>query len=249
MITVSTSEEARDDAKMIRGGAVSLLETMSQILDFSRLESDIIELDIVEVDVRKIVEAAVRDVGSFAENKGLHCRAIKADLSTISSLNKCQIVLYMPGKQHFVVLTSIDNDFVRIIDLASRKFCYRTATDFFPMDWSTGVALVLSQNAIAGDLNDISSQEMADISGAAGWTCTYLLQDFSVVNCQYAAGECLGDYTVYWERWGCESASSGSCSSTSLWRLSTAFCIEDPDPGIDCTTDGDWTHYWMTACM
>jgi len=191
----------------------------------------------------------LQSMKQFAENQGLHCRAIKADLDTLSSLDDCQMILYLPAQQHFVNLAGIDADSVRLIDLAGRKFHYRADTNFFPLDWSTGVTLLLSRDAIPGDFVDISVQELADISGADGWTCTDLLQAFNVVNCEYVGGVCSGNYTIYWERWGCESAASGSCTTGSYRRLSTATCIEDPEPDKDCMTDGDWTEYFMNACM
>lgn len=216
---------------------------------FGQLDVSVSDTELTDLVVGPDRQTNLYEMKQFAENQGLQCRAIKTDLNTLRNLSNCQVILYLPGKKHFVVLAQMGTDFVRIVDLASRKFCYRATTDFFPMDWSTGVALVLSQTKIRGDLNDISQQEQVDISGAGGWTCSYLLQSFNVVNCTYVGGLCTGNYWIYWERYGCISAESGSCSSLWLWRVSTAACINDPAPGIDCTTDGNWTHSWIYACQ
>jgi hypothetical protein len=96
----------------------------------------------------------------YIKNLGLNCRAVQTNLETIKGLGDCQIILYLPGKKHFVVLESIDNGYVRLIDLASRKFYYRTDISFFNMDWTTGVALVISDEAIEENLRDIDDSEL-----------------------------------------------------------------------------------------
>lgn len=184
----------------------------------------------------------------FAQNAGLYCRAVTTDIDTLKSLQDCQVILHIPGKKHYVVVESIDNDFVRIIDLANDKFYYRTDINFFDMDWTEGTALLISNEIISGDLAEISDTELANITGATGYTCTLLLQEYNVEFCIYIDGGCDGSYVEYYERWGCESAESGSCSMTWMMRLRTAPCIEDPYDPFNCTITGNWTVYYMRAC-
>jgi hypothetical protein len=190
----------------------------------------------------------LRDIKYFVQDLGLNCRAIQANFDTIRDLSNCQIILYLPGKKHFVVLESIDSDYVRLIDMASRKFYDRVDISFFDMDWPTGVAFIISNNTIQGDLVDIAENELGNIVGASGYSCTRLIQQYSYVLCQYVAEECLGYYTIYWERWGCEAAENGTCSSDWFYRLSKTPCIEDIYDPFNCTVTGDFTDYWMRAC-
>ena len=184
----------------------------------------------------------------FVQNLGLNCRAVQTGLETIRDIGNCQMILYLPQKRHFVALESIDGEYVRIVDLASRKFYYRTDISFFDMDWTTGVALVISNSPIETDLRNLDDDELNNIVGAAGYACTKLLQSYRVILCEFLGGECLGYYTTYWERWGCEAAESGSCSYAWFTRLSRSPCVEDIEDPWSCTVTSDVTNYWMRAC-
>ena len=113
---------------------------------------------------------------------------------------------------------------------------------------SRGTALLVSNSAITGDFADIADADLADITGAAGYTCTNILQYYNVDYCAYIGGQCGGNYIIYWLRWGCEWAESGSCSMTWLERLRYTPCIEDPYDPFGCTVTGDWYFYYMRAC-
>lgn len=184
----------------------------------------------------------------FAQQLGLYCRPVTTDIETLKSLDDCQVILHIPSKKHFVVLESIDNSFVRIIDLTKDKFYYRTDVNFFGMDWPDGVALLISDKTIAGEFTEINEAELANITGGAGYTCTRLLQEYGVIFCEYVGGQCEGYYQIYFPRWGCESAESGSCSMTWMWRIAVCPCIEDPYNPNDCIVNGEWRFYYMRAC-
>jgi hypothetical protein len=187
---------------------------------------------------------------NFAQNLGLNCRAVQTDLETIRNMGDCQVILYFPGKKHFVALESIDGEYVHIVDLTSRKFYYRIDASFLDMAWSTGIALVISNCATEGNLRDLDDNELNNITGAVeGYTCTRLIQNYNVVFCQLIGDFCAGYYTVYWERWGCEAAESGSCSTTGYYRVSRTPCVEDIYDPWSCIGSGNWTHYWIAACM
>jgi hypothetical protein len=222
--------------------------TASMKYALGRLGVDVSDSQLAELVNEPDNSTSLYDMKQFIQNLGLNCRAVQTDLKTLTGLGNCQIILYLPQKQHFVVVDSIDGGYVRIVDLASRKFYYRTDISFFDMDWTTGMALVISKSAIQGDLQDIGDSQLNDIVGAAGYSCTKVLQNEKTILCQQVDYECLGYYTYYYRRLGCEAAESGSCSTTWFVRLTESPCIENIyNPGT-CTVTGDWTDYWMRAC-
>lgn len=186
----------------------------------------------------------------FVQGLGLYCRAVKTDIQTMQNLKDCQAILHIPGKSHFVVLEVVDDKYVWTIDLASDKFYYSTDKNFFGMDWTEGVALLVSNKPIDqnGNFVDIAADELGNIVGAAGYSCTNLLQEYNVIFCDYVGGECGGFYREYYERWGCKSDTSGSCSSPRMIRYAETPCIEDPYDPYACTGTGEWTCYYMRAC-
>jgi hypothetical protein len=185
----------------------------------------------------------------FAQSKGLYCRAVKTDIKTLKGLYGCQVILHIPGKNHFVVLAGIDNEYVWCIDLANNKFFYRTDINFFGMDWTEGTALLVSNHPIQGNFTQIDDDQLRSIIGGAGYTCTRLLQEYYVVYCtQLAPGLCEGYYQEYYTRYGCEAAPSGSCTTSAKLRYKETPCIEYPYDPSQCAVTGEWTCYYMRAC-
>ena len=187
-------------------------------------------------------------IKQFVKGLGLYCRAVRTDIKTLKSLSGCQAILYIPGKKHFVVLEVIEDKYVWTVDLTSRKFYDRTDIDFFPMDWTDGTALIISNNAIKGDFTEIDESELDNIAGAAGYQCNILRQDDGEILCDYIGGECGGSYTWFFKRWGCGPAQSGSCSQTKMQRYEKAPCIECPEDPYCCTPLEPGTFYYMQAC-
>ncbi len=183
----------------------------------------------------------------FAEGLGLYSRAVTTDISTLKELANCRAILHVPGKKHFVVLESIDNSYVRIVDLSNDKFYYRTDINFFSMDWSAGTALLLSNETIEGDFTDIPDTELGGIVGASGYSCTQKLQNAGFSPCDYILETCWGLIVNYYERWGCEAAESGSCEMQWMGRCGTCQCTDGDLPGT-CTGVGEWLFYYMMAC-
>ena len=184
----------------------------------------------------------------LAQNLGLYCRAVKTDIQSLRNLSNCKVILHIPGKNHFVVLGGIDNEYVWCIDLANNKFYYNTDINVFGMDWTEGVALIISNQSIQGEFSEIEDARLGRIVGSAGYSCTRLLQEYNVIFCSYVGGLCGGLYDEYYERWGCASATSGSCPSYILIRYKTSLCIQDPYIPGACTVTGEWTCYNMRAC-
>jgi len=185
----------------------------------------------------------------FAEGLGLNCRAVTIDVSTLKEIENCRAILHVPGKKHFVVMESIDDSYVRIVDLSNDKFYYRTDINFFSMDWSAGTALLLSNDSIAGDFTEIPDSELGGFIGASGYTCTKFLQEEDYIFCDQIGGICTGLIVNYYTRLGCEGAESGSCEMTWKARCGTCQCINKPWRPWECTGIGDWEYTYMLACL
>ena len=152
------------------------------------------------------------DMMRLAQSQGLFCRAVKTDLATLKNLNDVKAILHIPGKGHFVLLNEVTDQDVWLTDLSSKKFYYRQSIDFFPMDWPEGTALLLSTRPISGQPGALSDATLATIAGGA-YQCNNLLQEYTTYGCDsYGYTGCGGTVSVYFERWGCGSAPSGSCS-------------------------------------
>jgi hypothetical protein len=186
----------------------------------------------------------------FSQKLGLYCRAVRTDIQTLKELYGCQAILHIPGKNHFVVLGEIDHEYVRSIDLASNSFFYRTDINFFDMDWAKGTALLVSDKPIQiqGNFTEIAEAEVYSVVGGGGYACDALLQEYYVVYCAYALGLCGGFYEIHYERWGCCSAPSGSCTASRMLRYVESPCIDDPYRPYNCAITGEWTCYYMRAC-
>ncbi len=186
----------------------------------------------------------------LTESLGLYCRAIKTDLQTLKNLHGCKVILHIPGKNHFVVLDHIDDQYVWIADLANNNFYYHTDINFFQMDWTEGTALLISNKPIQvqSSFANIADGQLYKMIGSAGYACSQLLQEYDVIFCSYAGGVCGGYYQEYFERWGCNYAPSGSCSYSKMLRFMASPCINDPYYPGHCTVTGEWTLYYMRAC-
>jgi hypothetical protein len=181
---------------------------------------------------------------------GLNARAVTMDLATLRTLTGCKAVLHMPGTDHFVVLNCIDGPDAWLVDLSSKKFCYRTSADLLPDAWSEGTALLLSVRPITGQLNDMDKTAAGTITGGAGWSCINLISGRDVYYCNGYDPPigCDGYLEYYYVRYGCLETPSGTC--TEQWMLLNAStpCIQDPTDENECYPDGEWTYYYVPAC-
>jgi len=214
----------------------------------SQLGKDVTDRQLTQLVSEPDKTTSLIAMKQFAQGLGLYCRAVKLDIQMLKSLDGCKVILHIPKKNHFVVLGDIDDRYVCSIDLANDNFYYRTDVGFFGMDWTEGIALLISNSPITGKFIDIDDGELKTIIGGDGYSCTNLLQEYDVVFCSYFGGECWGYYELYWERWGCEAAPSGSCPSYSMLRCVESPCIEDPYDPWACYITCEWTSYYMRAC-
>jgi hypothetical protein len=152
----------------------------------------------------------------------------------------------MPHHNHFVVLDHFEDDYVWLADLSNSKFLDRHEVSRFSGDWSSGVALLLSNQPIVGQFEDIGDNALDAIAGGNGWSCTSIIQQESVDFCWETMGDCGGYFTWHYERWGCEWAPSGSCPDYALAFYSEDECRWNPSQG--CYGPGNWYTAYGTAC-
>jgi len=192
-------------------------------------------------------QTTMDDIKRFVQGLGLYCRAVKTSVSVLRDLPACQAILHIPGQNHFVVVDHIDEQDAWIVDLSKPTFYYRQDVGSLPIDRSGGMALLVSDRPISGPLDDVSDIQLATRAGGDGWSCTLLLQESSVTRCQTDGYTCWGVIRVYAERWGCETAPSGSCFEIRLGRYIYDDCFMKPDLS-GCTCDASWEIVYMDAC-
>ncbi len=217
----------------------------------SQLGKEITEQELAQLVSEPNKTTTLYAMKQFVQSKAFYCRAVRTDIKTLKNLYGCQVILHIPGKNHFVVLAGIDSEYVWCIDLASDKFFYHTDIDFFGTDWTEGTSLLVSNQPIQieGEFTEIDDGQLNKIVGGAGYTCTRLLQSYDVIFCSNPVpGVCGGYYQEYYTRYGCEAAPSGSCTGYRMLRYKESPCIEDPYDPFNCNVTGEWTCYYMRAC-
>jgi len=224
--------------------------TIAMEYALSRLGKDVTDQQLAQLIGEQNGNTNLYAMKQFAEGLGLYCRAVKTDIQTLKSLDGSQVILHIPGKNHFVVLAYIDSEYVWTIDLANNRFFYHIDLNFFDMDWTEGTALLISNQPvrIQGNFTEIDDSQLRNTIGGSGYTCTRLLQEYNVDFCSYTGGECWGYYEEYYERWGCKAAESGSCTNSAMLRMKESPCINDPYNFYACDITGEWTFYYMRAC-
>ncbi|MBN2512749.1 MAG: hypothetical protein JXB18_07410 [Sedimentisphaerales bacterium] len=190
------------------------------------------------------------------EEAGLSCLAVETDLETLRQAHHCQAVLHLPVSSHYIILDHIDDQYVWSIDLTNRKFYYRTAISEFKKQWTTGTALLVSdqpQNLPAQQVSPISLTTQQQIFGGdpAGYSCTDLLQVDSRIECPPPVGIlCGGAHYIIYERMGCqEDPNGGQCYGTQQIGYSYAHCINNPSNPTVCSSNGLFYNRYIRACQ
>jgi hypothetical protein len=192
-------------------------------------------------------QTTMYDLKQCAERLGLYCRAVQTDVATLETLSACKAILHIPAQDHFVVLDQIDGRYAWIVDLSSGNFYSRRDKAFLAGDWTDGIALLVSDQPVKGQFADVPDAILYTVAGGEGYSCTALLQSEDIVPCEDGGGDsCYGYFQWYFERWGCETAPSGSCTLESLARMAGSDCYTDPIEG--CLVTGIWDWYGMSAC-
>jgi len=190
-------------------------------------------------------DTSAADLQRFAQDLGLDCRVIKADVETLRNLGEAKAILHLPARNHFVVLDRVDGPYVWLIDLSNSTFYYRQSVSSFPSDWAQGTALLLSNHPLTGQFAEFPAASLNGIVGT-GYSCTELLQEEDYIGCYMISNLCMGAYQYYWRRYGCEAAPSGTCTESLKIRLQEIACVSDPI--TYCNVVGPWYVYYMMAC-
>ena len=190
------------------------------------------------------------EMKQFVQGLGLYCCVVKTDIEALKNLSGCKAILHLPNKKHFVLIGHIDNQYVWNFDLSGNKFFYNTDINSFATDWKEGTALLISKKPVQlqGNFTEIADARLHNFVGAEGYTCTKLLQRYDVIFCTQVGGICAGIFEMYFKRYGCEAAESGTCMDEILARRATVPCINDPYYPMNCTAKGALTWYYMRAC-
>ncbi len=211
----------------------------------ARLGTAVTDEQLAELVNEPNEDTSLYQIKQFMQSLGLYCRAVRADVKTLTQLSACEVILHIPSKEHFVAFERIDNEDVWVVDLAANKFYYRTDINFFPMDWTDGTALLISDQPITGQFTEIDDNELITITGG-GYQCNNVLQTPHSIGCDYVGGLCGGNAYVFWLIKGCETSPNGSCTTHMELSYQKCPCINDPPAGCEAT--GEWIDYYMRAC-
>jgi hypothetical protein len=184
---------------------------------------------------------------SLAQSLGLSAEVVKTDIPGLTQYAEAQVILHLPGKNHFVILDHVDSENVWCIDLFRNRFYYSIHFGPFGATWSEGTALIISNNPISVPksdtvIPDAGARAIAGRGGIIG-TCTKVLQSSST---HYCPMDCIGKFYHFFKVMGCEDAPTGSCDPNTriLSRLSTN-CIADIIGDCLATT---WIYGYMWGC-
>ncbi len=182
----------------------------------------------------------------FAQSLGLNAVAVKTDIKQIKNLDDYQVIVHLPGQKHFVVLSEIDDKYVRLIDLAENTFYYRRSIEYFNSVWD-GTALLVSKKPVAvkSSLVKLDNHSLKAITGSCE-DCNSSCNSSSDTGCVKVSGNC-GSRTITYSRTCCGSAPSGDCSESSFIFEKTQNCEEDVDTS-DCAGEGNWQSSTGQAC-
>ncbi len=218
---------------------------------FSQLGKELTSQQLVQL-VGADNSTSLYDMLQFALDSGLHSSAVATDLKKLNKIKDCQIILYLPKSQHYVVLDHIDPKYVWIVDLDSDKFYYRTALDDFEYLWNNGVALLVSDQSFdLEEMTEVNNDDLKEIIGSTGggipnYSCTDLIQSYDIIFCP---DSCYGRYWQWENRWGCiEDDEGGVCTGSAMVGKIFSPCLENADNPGTCTITGDWYSRYMRAC-
>lgn len=199
-------------------------------------------------------EISLSQLQQLLAQKHLYSLAVKTDTPSLRQYQGLGAILYLPDQNHFVVLGSVDQQYVRFIDLASQYFYVRQKLCQFASRWD-GIALLVDKQPISAstDLVLLDATRLNEITGGAcGSQCNKDLQDSSDSACsQPGCGSCTGSHTIVYARKGCGPATSGTCTESSMIASQSETCVPDPnDPNNSiCIGNGEWSSSSISACQ
>ena len=211
--------------------------------------------ELVSEDTKK---TALSDMKETLEEAGLTCMAIETDLETLEQIPDCTKVLYLTLSRHYVILEHIDADGIWVIDLTDRKFYAKRTIEEFMQEWSSGVALLVSNGPINppldADFRYLEPDETARIHGGGDfgkYSCTDKIQTNYHIRCPEPIGEflCHGGYYIFYERYGCiEDENGGTCTGDRMPSYDLYHCLNDPYRQGNCWLSITKITRYVRAC-
>ena len=236
-----------------RNCATSVLKYVIESLGKSTADSNLAVL----VD-RTSSGTSLLAMQQFVNNMGLYSLAAKMDVQTLSNNTaNYKPILYLPWSNHYVVFSHIENNGVWVIDLSNDRFCHSIPLEKFTAKNANSIVLFVSDKpvSIRGAYTTIPERELLKIVGSSGsgfgtYSCTELIQAYDIIFCPEPLNYmCMGEYTVFWNRYGCkEDNSGGECTGTGVVGSLSSPCINDPYYPDTCDTTGYWYADYMRAC-
>lgn len=152
------------------------------------------------------------DMQQYLGSQGLFAKAIKTTIDRLPSSKDCFALVYLPHISHYLLIESIDERNVWVIDLTSSNFYMSYPRDAFQREWSDGIALIVSNQRIKTSEKTLSDFDLRTTSGGGGFQCTYLVQDHGRTYCAMTPdGTCIGHMEYYVPYYVCDSAPFGEC--------------------------------------
>lgn len=181
---------------------------------------------------------------SLALSLGLSAEVVKTDIPGLAQRAEEQVLLHLPGKNHFVVLDHIDGEDIWVVDLLSRRFYYPINFNRFTAAWSEGVALILSNDPISLAKSDtiVTDAGARGIVGGKLATCTNVKQAAGHVLCD---SDCTEYYYYMFKMMGCVPRPQDGCYEELTISGYTIACTQ----GVHDCEAGPWWYDYLDACQ
>jgi len=179
-----------------------------------QLGKDILNQQLSELVDPENQTTSLEELEKYAVREGFYCKSVITDIQTLKKMSSCKAILHIPGKNHYVLLDHIDDQYVWIIDLTKNNFYYRTDINFFGMDWTEGAALLISNQPIylPKEASIIPDDQLIGYIGGSGYDCNDIIQNSSVVHCKDIGYGCYDWYHLIYKMYRCNLSGSGSCT-------------------------------------
>ena len=189
--------------------------------------------------------SALSEIQRFAWELGLTGVAVKTDVETLKTLGECEVILHLPGYDHYVVMAGIGHEYIRLLDLSQDNFLYRTEIGTFEGIWE-GTALLVANKPISlyGNVSPVEEKLWSVFGASVCHDCNDVLQQYYYKGCTMENPPC-DIANKYPRRLGCNSLPGAApCKENPLPKLLVSNC-----EGFVCEPDGDWkTEEYMLSC-
>lgn len=152
------------------------------------------------------------DMQQYLNAQGFHAKAVRTSLDELPIAENCFAIISLPHINHYLLIDSIDEHNVWIIDLTSNEFYTSYPKDAFQDEWIDGVALLVSDQGVITPAQLLDTFDLKTITGGAGYQCTHVVQGQYQTFCPLTTdGLCIGFKEVFYEYRICDSAPFGEC--------------------------------------